>query len=157
MYFEKVFKEKENKGMQKMALLNMYHRLPLTRLINELDHLYYRPWPTLYPSYWDAFDGVENFEKTDNGYLMEVMVPGFTKETLNVEVLEGKYLSVYGEVKLTRKEATNLERKFSQRWLLPKDVETESLRASVENGVLTVYMNKKETPSKKDVQKIYLS
>jgi hypothetical protein len=53
--------------MQKMALLNMYHRLPLTRLMNELDHLYYRPWPTLYPSYWDAFDGIENFEKTENG------------------------------------------------------------------------------------------
>lgn len=140
-----------------MALLNMYQRFPITRLMNEIDHLYYRPWPTLYPSYLDAFDGMDNFEKTENGYLMEVMVPGFTKDTLQVEILEGKYLSVFGETKNLRKEATKIERKFSQRWILPKDVDTDSLRASVENGVLSVYMNKKDTPAKKDVQKVYLS
>lgn len=144
--------------MQKMALMNMYQRSPLMRLVNELDHLYYRPWPTLYPSYWDAFDGIEHFEKTDTGYVMEVMVPGFTKDNLNVEIVEGKYLSVYGEVQSVRKQgATNMERKFSQRWLMPKDVDTDTLRATVQDGVLSVYMNKKELPAKKDVQRIVLS
>lgn len=144
--------------MQKMALWNLYQRSPLMRLMNDLDQYYARPWPTMYPSYLDAFDGLEHFEKTENGYLMEVMVPGFNKESLSVDVVEGKYLSVYGETTSSRKQGGgSMERKFSQRWLLPKDVNTDTMKATVENGVLTVYMNKKESPAKLDVQRVSLS
>lgn len=148
-----------NKLHPKMALMNLYQRSPLVRFMNELDHLYYRPWPTMYPSYLDAFDGMDYFEKTENGYRMEVMVPGFTKETLEVNIIDSKYLSVYGETKPSKASASSsVERKFSQRWLLPKDVDTESFTASVEHGVLTVQMNKKElTSTKQNVQRVYLS
>lgn len=139
-----------------MALNNFYQNSSILRFMNELDNFYYRPWPTRFPSYLDAFDGVDHFEKTDTGYLMEIMVPGFTKNNLEVEILDGKYLSVHGEVSTVRK-GSNMERKFSQKWLIPRDVDTDSLKASVENGILTVNMHKREVPSKRDVQRIHIT
>jgi HSP20 family molecular chaperone IbpA len=107
------------------------------RLLNDM---YSRPWPTQIPTYWDAFDGVETFVKTETGYLMEVMVPGFTKETLTLDILHERFLVVNGETN-----GRTAVRKFSQRWLLPKDVDITTLQARVSDGILTIEMNKKET------------
>lgn len=106
------------------------------RLFNDI---YSRPWPTQLPTYWDAFDGVETFVKTENGYLMEVMVPGFTKETLTLDILHDRFLVVNGQMN-----GRTTVRKFSQRWLLPKDVDITSLHATIADGILTIEMNKKE-------------
>lgn len=104
-----------------------------------LNDMYSRPWPTQVPTYWDAFDGVETFVKTETGYLMEVMVPGFTKDTLTLDILHDRFLVVNGQVN-----GRTTVRKFSQRWLLPKDVDITTLHASISDGILTIEMNKKD-------------
>jgi len=110
-----------------------------SRLFDELNSYYMRPWPTQIPSYLKAFDGMDAFEKTETGYSMEVMVPGFSKEDLIVQIVNDRYLTVNGESSYG-----TTKRKFAQRWHLPIHVDISTIKATVKKGILTVIMNKKE-------------
>lgn len=71
-------------------------------------------------------------EKTDDEYLLELPVPGLSKEDLSVKIINGK-LEVKGG-----KENHKWTPKFEKTFLLPKDINTKKVEASVENGILTV-------------------
>jgi HSP20 family protein len=71
-------------------------------------------------------------ERTDDGYLLELPVPGLSKENLSVKIVNGK-LKVKGE-----KEDHRWTPSFDMTFDLPKDADTKKVEASVENGVLIV-------------------
>lgn len=123
--------------------------VPFFRMLHDLDTMYYH-WPTT-----SAFSALSAFEKVDdNSYLLEASVPGFTKDDLNVEVLEDRYLSVWGNAKYTRG-ASEVERKFAQQWSLPRNADPASVQAKVANGVLTVHV-KSQAPPRRQVHRIAL-
>jgi HSP20 family protein len=90
-------------------------------------------------------------------YEIHVSAPGFTKENFKIEV-EQNVLSISGEYK-TENTENNADRKYTRKefsygsfkrsWSLPENIDTESIKASYENGILNVAIPKRiEEPVK---------
>ena len=85
-------------------------------------------------------------KKTDNAYVIQMDVPGMKKEEINIDI-QGNMLTISGqrnnEVSQEEKDAgiVSQEREFgffSRSLSLPADVNKEGIKASCENGVLSV-------------------
>jgi HSP20 family molecular chaperone IbpA len=71
-------------------------------------------------------------ELTDDTYHLEIPVPGLTKDSVTVKVVEGK-LKIEGGIadhKWTPE--------FKKSFLLPTKADLKNIKASVENGILTI-------------------
>ena len=87
---------------------------------------------------------------TDDGYLMEVPIPGMNAENVKLHLDEH---SIYITAETNKKHKhSQMASKYSFVQTLPRDVDTDSIQASVENGLLTVNMYKLE--KKKNVKEI---
>ena len=88
--------------------------------------------------------------ETENDYTIHVDVPGVQKEDLSIDYHEGT-LTVSGERRAeNRQEGESLLRverlygSFYRSFTLPKAVDTDNIKASCENGVLTLHVPKAE-------------
>lgn len=79
--------------------------------------------------------------ETDNkkGYLLEVPIPGMTKENVKLQ-LDNNLIYISAENNKKNKVAS----KYQYVQQLPSDADLDTIEASVENGVLTIEMNKKQ-------------
>ncbi len=120
------------------------------------------------PSIWDAasdFDGLLNFSfggdsdlwspaadvrETEDGYLVDLELPGLTAENVDVNVENG-LLTITGEKSDLLEEGSNgngrslTERrygKFNRSFSLPNSVDPSKVDAKFESGVLTVRLPK---------------
>jgi HSP20 family protein len=89
-----------------------------------------------------------DIEETEDAWIVEADLPGVRRKDMNVEVRDGELL-VSGEIK--ERERTGILRhrtrrtgEFEIRVALPGDVDTESVDASVDHGVLKVTIPKPE-------------
>jgi HSP20 family protein len=110
-----------------------------------------------------AFAGARfDWKETPEAHVFKVDVPGL-KEEVKVEVEDGNVLQISGERNKEQEEKTDtwhhVERsssKFLRRFRLPENAKTEQIRASMENGVLTVTVPKEEV-KKPEVKSIQIS
>jgi HSP20 family protein len=124
-----------------------------------------RWWETFGPSMSQAEQpgigtwspAVDIFE-TDQEIVLQVEVPGLTKEQFHVEVDEGA-LQIRGERKIEKevKEESyhRVERAygaFHRSFLLPETVDPEKVRAELKDGVLEVRLGKREQAKPKQIQ-----
>ena len=86
----------------------------------------------------------------ENGFNLEFDLPGFEKDEIKVSVKEGE-LTVSGERKLSTAEGETYfrhferpEGKFSRSFRLPKHIDSENIKGSYSNGILTFELPKKE-------------
>ena len=110
-----------------------------------------------------------NVLENEKSYDIELAAPGMTKDDFKVSLDEEQNLVV----ELTKKEESSTDDKenkskkgvylrrefsysnFQQKMILPDDVDHEKISASVENGVLTVVLPKKNAEEqKKEVKMI---
>lgn len=79
-----------------------------------------------------------DYYEVENGFVLEVELPGVKKEDLDVQV-EKNILTV----KATR---TRKEEKFTyeRNFRLADDIDTENIKVSLENGILTFSLSKKQ-------------
>jgi HSP20 family protein len=79
-------------------------------------------------------------QKTANGWTVEIPVPGFKPDQIDVTV-EDRVLTVTGK---------NERRSFQRSILLPEDVDADSIDAKVEHGLLTLglHLHPKAQPRK---------
>ena len=87
--------------------------------------------------------------ETDAAYVIEIELPGVRREDINVE-LDGNELIVSGEVKERSREGLLRRRtrrigNFEYRVILPGDLRTDDVEASLSNGVLTVHVPKAQS------------
>jgi len=93
-----------------------------------------------------GYTPLADVEETDDGYVVEVELPGIRREDISLEVA-GHRLSVSGERK-ERERAGILRRRtrtvgqFRYEVVLPGEVEDEGVSASMDEGVLTVRLPK---------------
>ena len=66
--------------------------------------------------------------RTDAGYTVEVAVPGFRPEELDITV-ENDILTIAGKTE---------KRSFTRSLVLPEEIDTENINAKVEHGLLTL-------------------
>jgi HSP20 family protein len=96
-----------------------------------------------------------NIAEAENEFRVEVSAPGFSKENFRLKI-ENHVLTISGEVKTENEETKeNFSRRefrlgsFSRSFRLPKDkINTESIGAKYENGILLVTLPKKAEAAK---------
>jgi HSP20 family protein len=89
----------------------------------------FKDWPTWSTTLTST--GNHYSEKTDDGYKLEIAVPGLTKEDLKVKIIKGR-LNVKSEKENYWTSA------FDKTFTLPEDADLKKVKASVENGILLV-------------------
>lgn len=82
----------------------------------------------------------------DNQYLIEVEIPGFADKDIDVKV-ENDLLIISSKDRKEEKDRKYLtrerrDRKFARTFTLPKDVDTDNIKANVKNGILTLNIPK---------------
>ena len=77
------------------------------------------------------------FSDKGDEYSMELEIAGFGKEDIEVEVSNGKYLTIKGSTKIRDKDVN-----ISERFLLPKDSDNSTIKAKVDKGLLSISIQK---------------
>ncbi|MBX6391825.1 MAG: Hsp20/alpha crystallin family protein [Frankia sp.] len=89
-----------------------------------------------------------DIEETDDAFIVELDLPGVSRDDVTIDLRDNE-LVVYGEIReRERKGALRRQSRrcgqFEHRIALPGDVDAESVRASLRDGVLTLHCAKKE-------------
>jgi len=95
-----------------------------------------------------------NVVETQNGYLIQVALPGYKKDQISVKVDED-VLSIRAEVKTIRQHSHHKFHKqeifsssFQRSILLPVDVNDENIKATFKDGLLNIDLPKSSQPVK---------
>ena len=91
-----------------------------------------------------AYHGSGDVQKTEDGWNVEIPVPGYKPDQIDVTV-EDRVLTVTGKTE---------RRSFQRSILLPEDVDAEAIDAKVEHGMLTLALrlHPKAQPRKIEVK-----
>ena len=91
-----------------------------------------------------------NIVENEKSYELELAVPGMNKEDFRIDI-ENNTLTISSEKNEEKEETTkNYTRKefvygsFSRSFVLPKNIDTEKIKAEYKNGVLCMALPKKE-------------
>jgi HSP20 family protein len=97
-----------------------------------------------------------DIEETDDAYVVEVDVPGVTRDDLSLD-WNDRQLTIHGEVKerersgLLRKQTRRVGR-FDYTVTLPGDVDGDRIEATLADGVLTIRAPKAETAKARRIE-----
>ncbi|KAE9463534.1 hypothetical protein C3L33_04565, partial [Rhododendron williamsianum] len=104
-----------------------------------------------------------DWKETPEAHVFKADLPGLKKEEVKVEVEEGRILQISGERSREKEEKNDkwhrIERssgKFFRRFQLPENAKMDQVKATMENGVLTVTVPKAEV-KKPEVKAIDIS
>ncbi|EXC07554.1 hypothetical protein L484_005861 [Morus notabilis] len=104
-----------------------------------------------------------DWKERPEAHIIKADLPGLKKEEVKVEVEDGMVLKISGEKAREKEEKDDkwhrVERsvgKFMRRFRLPENCRTDQVRATMENGVLTVILPKEEE-KKPDVMSVEIS
>ncbi|KAG7657903.1 Alpha crystallin/Hsp20 domain [Arabidopsis suecica] len=97
-----------------------------------------------------------DWKETAESHVFKADLPGMKKEEVKVEIEDDSVLKISGERHVEKEEKQDtwhrVERSsggFSRKFRLPENVKMDQVKASMENGVLTVTVPKVETNKKK--------
>lgn len=132
----------------------------LTTLREEMDQLWNRffgEWPSMEPSRGEWAPSLDVSETKDN-IVVKAEVPGMDAKDIDIS-LANDALTVKGEKKQEKEEKDEnyhrVERSyggFSRSVRLPKDVQSDKIKASYKNGVLKITLPKSEEAKKKEIK-----
>ena len=104
-----------------------------------------------------------DWKETPEAHVFRADLPGIKKEEVKVEVEDDRVLQISGERNVEKEDKNDtwhrVERssgKFTRRFRLPENAKLDQVKASMENGVLTITVPKEEV-KKPDVKSIQIS
>ena len=145
--------------------MNLIPRSPMMRpadtdLFEAFDRLHSRLLDTFAPAGEGSqawMPALADLEETDEGFVIHVEVPGFDREDIKIELM-GRRLTVHAEREEEEKREGRLHSSTRSRGhlhhevLLPADADDESVEATLDQGVLTLRMNKREGAGRKQIE-----
>ena len=102
-----------------------------------------------YANYHESYPAV-NISESEDGWKLSLAVPGLNKEDFKVEVKERKLSISYEDASEDTETGKGYSRKefgfksFKRSFLLPETVDASKISASYKQGVLDLYVPKKE-------------
>jgi HSP20 family protein len=106
----------------------------------------------------ESFTPAVNEKVDEKGYYLEIDLPGVKKENIEISVNDG-ILTISGERKLERKEEkenyTRIESffgRFERSFKLPADANTDEIEAKYKDGVLKLFIPKRQKPEGKRIE-----
>ena len=110
-----------------------------------------------------SFVPAVNISTKNDNYLLDFSVPGFNKEDFKIE-LTNEVLTISGEHKTeVNNEEQNFSRKeytigsFKRSFALPENADFEKIEAKYENGILNVFIPKKEAVNTSNTKEIKIA
>ncbi|MGY6650198.1 Hsp20/alpha crystallin family protein [Wenyingzhuangia sp. IMCC45574] len=109
----------------------------------------------------NVFSPLANIAEKEDGYSIELAIPGFTKEDFKIEI-DNNRLTISSQKEFKNEENTNENytvkeysfQSFSRSFGLTDKVDQNQITASYENGILKLWVPKKEEAKPKPVQLI---
>ncbi|RDX83862.1 17.5 kDa class I heat shock protein, partial [Mucuna pruriens] len=109
-------------------------------------------FPTSLSAQNSAFVSTQvDWKETPEAHVFKADIPGLKKEEVKVHIEDDTVLQISGERNLEKEDNNDTWRrverssgKFMRRFRLPENVKVDQVKASMENGVLTVTVPKKE-------------
>jgi HSP20 family protein len=105
-----------------------------------------------------AFAPSIDISETDKQYVIDVEVPGLDKKDIELNV-DNNTLTISGERKFEHKEEEKHYHRvessygsFSRSFSLPDNVNSESIQATYNNGILNITIDKSEQKMKKQIK-----
>jgi HSP20 family protein len=135
-----------NKKMEDkiMNLIRWNNQPMLSDIFDDFERRFYSPFK------YEGFIPAANIKENERSFDIEIAVPGMKKDDFKIN-LENNILTVSTEKEEEKNEENkNYTRKefmygsFSRSFTLPKVVETEQIKASYENGILSIQLPKKD-------------
>jgi HSP20 family protein len=106
----------------------------------------------------DTFVPSIDISETETQFVIDVEVPGVDKKDIELSI-ENNTLTISGERKFEKKEDNKQYHRveshygtFSRTFSLPDNVNTESINASYNNGILSITVDKSEQQMKKQIK-----
>jgi HSP20 family protein len=118
-----------------------YYRSPWSGLETEIDRLFNSVISEGAKSVASGRFNVDLYQDDHNAYV-RAELPGFTRDTISVEVVEG-HLTIEAK-REAKNETAQSAAKFNRSVALPDDVKADAVAATYVDGVLTVTLPKKE-------------
>ena len=115
--------------------------------LNALMNRFLEGWGEVAPLIEEGFVPAADVEETDEGFVIEVELPGVDKGDIDVSI-SGRRITITGERKEKERKGVLRRRvrstgRFRYEVLLPGDVDEDSVAASLDSGVLTVRVAKR--------------
>lgn len=96
--------------------------------------------------------GTSQLLDSENGFLISYDMPGINFSDINIELDQG-YLTISAERKNPFDKEGSIIKKYTQSYLLPKNIDQDKINAHYENGVLSLSIPKiEELKTKKKIQ-----
>lgn len=134
-------------------------------LSNWLDEIFNRDLPTVFASNFN--NGMTlpkvNIKETADAFTVDMAVPSLKKSDFNIDI-DNKVLSISTESEETHEEKSeNYTRKefgyasFKRTFTLPESVNDESINATYKDGILSIFLPKKDEAKQKPARSIKIS